>query len=371
MKKRVTISILLVIAIVFGGSMYYLYNKNKQSPIVYTTEKMEVKSIVIKTMATGNIVPKEEVTVKSNMPGIIQEILVKAGDNVKAGDVIAKVRVVPSIDALNSSKNQIQTAKINLDNQQKVYNRQKALYQKGVIALNEFDAVELAYQQAQQNYTASVQNYEIIKTGTTSGLGNAANTIIKSPVSGMILDVPVKVGTQVVQSNNFNDGTTIATVADIRNLIFKGKVDESEVGKIKEKLAIQITVGAIENKTFEAVLDYISPKGITENGAIQFEIEGTLVNRDNTFIRSGLSANASIILDKAENVPALKEALIQFEEKTQKPFVEVEIGNQKFEKRFVELGLSDGIYVQIKKGISDKDKVKVWNQVAEMPKPQN
>jgi HlyD family secretion protein len=367
MKKGVTIGILVIIVFVFGGSLYYLYNKNKQSPVVFQTEKSEVKTIVKKTIATGNIVPKEEVNIKPNISGIIQEILVKAGDFVKAGDVIAKVRVVPSIDAMNNSKNQVETAKINLENQTKLYNRQKSLYQKGVIATNEFDSAELAYSQAKQNYAAAVETYEIIKTGTTSGLGLAANTIIKSPVAGMILDVPVRIGTQVIQANNFNEGTTIASIADVGKLIFKGKVDESEVGKIKEKLPLEVTVGAIENKVFEAVLDYIAPKGKTENGAIQFEIEGTLINRDSTFIRSGLSANASIILQKVENVLALKESLIQFEDKTQKPFVEIEIGSQKYEKKYVELGLSDGIYVQIKSGVTNKDKIKIWNQTQSMP----
>ncbi len=371
MKKRTTLSILFLIVFVFGGALYYLYNKNAASPIVYTTDKMEVKTIVIKTIASGSIQPKEEVSVKPNVSGIIGQILVKAGDNVTIGDPIAIVRVVPNVSSLNNAQNQIKTNKIALDNQKKVYDRQKALFDKGVISANEFDAETLAYNQAKQNYDAATQNFEIIKTGTTSGLGSSANTIIKAPISGMILDVPVKVGAQVTESNQFNAGTEIATIADVTKLIFKGKVDESEVGKIKEKMPIEITVGAIENKIFDAVLEYISPKGITENGTIQFNIEGLLINNENTFIRTGLSANASVILNKAENVPALKEALVQFEEKTQKPFVEVEVGNQKFEKRFIELGLSNGIYVQIKKGITDKDKIKVWNQVAEMPQPQN
>lgn len=363
MKKGITISILVIIVAAFSGALYYLYNKNKQSPIVYQTDKLEVKTIVKKTIATGNIEPKEEVDIKPNISGIISKILVQAGDFVKPGDVIAIVRVVPDINSLNGSKNSVTSNKIALDNQKKVYDRQKALHDKGVISDNDFDAVELAYNQAVQNYESAVQNYEIIKTGTTSGLGKEANTIIKSPIAGMILDVPAEVGTQVIQANNFNEGSTIATVADVNKLIFKGKVDESEVGKIKEKLPIEITVGAIENKIFEAVLDYIAPKGVAENGAIQFEIEGALKNRDTTFIRSGLSANASIILEKAENVPAIKEALVQFEEKTDKPFVEVKTGDQQFKKVYIELGVSDGIYAHVLKGVTDKDEIKIWNQV--------
>src|SRR5690606_24613580 len=202
---------------------------------------------------------------------------------------------------------QVQTAKINLDNQEKIYNRQKTLFDKGVISANDYDAAEAAYKQAKQNYTATQQNFDIAKTGTTKGLGNVANTMIRSTVSGMVLEVHVKVGNQVIESNNFNEGTTSAGLADVGRMLFVGKVDESEVGKIKENLPIEITVGAIENKKFNAILNYIAPKRKTENGAIQFEIKGALTDRDSTFIRAGLSANASIILDKADEVLALKE----------------------------------------------------------------
>ncbi len=207
------------------------------------------------------------------------------------------------------------------------------------------------------------QNFDIIKTGTTRGLGATANTEIRATVSGMVLDVPVKTGNQVIEANNFNDGTTIAAIADVDKMIFEGKVDESEVGKIKENLPLEITVGAIENKKFDAILDYIAPKGVEENGAIQFEIKGTLNKKDTTFIRAGLSANASIILARADSVMAVKEALIQFDSKNQAPFVEVETGEQKFERKDIELGISDGIFVEIKNGIDKEDKIKVWNQI--------
>ncbi|RZJ35812.1 MAG: efflux RND transporter periplasmic adaptor subunit [Flavobacterium sp.] len=361
MKKGVTITILLFIAIVFVGSLYYLYAKNQEAPVTYETEMPEIRTITKTTIATGNIVPDEEVLIKPNISGIIEEIYIEAGGFVKAGDMIAKIRVVPNVSNLNATQNEVRTAKINLDNQQKVYNRQKTLFDKGVISANDFDAAEVAYKQAKQNYDATRQSYEIVKTGTTAGLGSAANTLIRSTVTGMVLDVPVKVGNQVIESNNFNEGTTIASLADVGKMIFVGKVDESEVGKIKEKLPIEITVGAIENKKFDAVLEYIAPKGKTENGAIQFEIKGALKNRDTTFIRAGLSANASIILEKADNVLSVKEALVQFDDKTQKPFVEVETAPQKFEKRNVTLGVSDGIYVEIKDGVKKGEKIKVWN----------
>jgi len=371
MKKGVTITILIIIAMAFFGSLYYLYAKNQQSPIVFETDKAEIKTIVKNTIATGNIVPDEEVLIKPNISGIIETVYIKAGDNIKAGDLIAKIKVVANVSNLNSTQNQVRTAKINLDNQEKLFQRQKTLFDKGVISANDFDAAQLAYNQAKQNYAASKQGFDIVKTGTTSGLGNYANTLIRSTVNGMVLDVPVKVGNQVIESNNFNEGTTIASVADVGRMIFVGKIDESEVGKIKVNLPIEITVGAIENKKFDAVLTDIAPKGKTENGAIQFEIKASLKNRDNTFIRAGLSANASIILEKADNVLAIKEALIQFDSKTQKPYVEVEKGNQKFERKDLILGVSDGIYVQVKSGLKSSDKIKVWNQglKTEEPKP--
>jgi HlyD family secretion protein len=361
MKKGATISILIFIAVVFFGALYYLYAKNQESPIVFKTDKAEIKTIIKNTIATGNIVPDEEVLIKPNISGIIETVYIKAGDDIKAGDLIAKIKVVANVSNLNSSQNQVKTAKIALDNQEKLFKRQKTLFDKGVISANDFDAAQLAYKQANQNYAASKQSFDIVKTGTTSGLGNYANTLIRSTVTGMVLDVPVKVGNQVIESNNFNEGTTIASVADVGRMIFVGKIDESEVGKIKEKLALEITVGAIENKKFEAVLQYIAPKGVKENGAIQFEIKASLPNKENTFIRAGLSANASIILERADKVLAIKESLIQFDKKTQKPYLEVETASQNFVRKNLVLGVSDGIYVEVIKGINAKDKIKVWN----------
>ncbi|OXA79687.1 HlyD family secretion protein [Flavobacterium aquidurense] len=362
MKKGVTVTILIFIAIVFFGALYYLYAKNQESPIVFKTEKAEIKTIVKTTIATGNIQPDEEVLIKPNISGIIEEVYIKAGEKIKAGDMIAKIRVVANVSNVSSTQNQVQTAKIALDNQEKIYKRQKTLFEKEVISANDFDAAQLAYTQAKQNYLAARQSLDIVKTGTTTSLGSYANTLIRSTVNGMVLAVPVKVGNQVIESNNFNEGTTIASVADVGRMIFIGKIDESEVGKIKVQMPIEITVGAIENKKFDAILTDIAPKGVVENGAIQFEIKASLENRDATFIRAGLSANASIILEKADKTLAIKESLVQFDKKTQKPYVEIETAPQKFQRKDLILGVSDGIYVQVKSGIKDSDKIKIWNQ---------
>ena len=363
MKKRVTIIILVTIILAFGGAMYYLYSKNAEDPVVYETETPSTQTIVKKTVATGSILPLEEVLIKPNISGVIEEIFVEGGDFVKSGDLLAIIKVVPNLNALNDARNNIEAAKIALEDQKRNFDRQKSLFDKGVVSRVDLERSQLTFDQAKQTYSAANKRYDIVKTGTTKGYGNAANTQIRATVSGMVLEVPVEVGNQVIESNNFNEGTTIAAIADVEKMIFEGKVDESEVGKIKENLPLEITVGAIEDVVFDAVLDYIAPKGNAENGAIQFEIKGTLKKQDTTFIRAGLSANASIILGRADSVLAVKEALVQFDGKTKKPFVEVATGDQQFERRDLELGISDGIFVEVKSGIGKEDKIKVWNAV--------
>ena len=363
MKKSVTIITLLVIVLAFGGSMYYLYQKNAEDPTVYETEQPSKQTIIKKTVATGSILPLEEVLIKPNISGVIEEVFVEGGDYVKSGDLLARIKVVPNLNALNDARNTIDEARIALDDQKRNLDRQKNLFENGVVSKVDLERAQVSFDQAQQAYSAANKRYDIVKTGTTRGYGNAANTMIRATVSGMVLDVPVEVGNQVIESNNFNEGTTIAAIADVEKMIFEGKVDESEVGKIKEDLPLEITVGAIENKVFDAILDYIAPKGKEENGAIQFEIKGTLNKQDTVFIRAGLSANASIILGRVDSVLAVKEALVQFDPKTKKPFVEIETGEQNFERKDVELGISDGIFVEIKSGISEEDKIKVWNEV--------
>ena len=365
MKKAITIIILLLIVVLFGGSLFYLYQKNQESPEVFKTEEPTTQTIVKKTMATGTLIPREEVEVKPNISGVVDKLFVKPGDNVEVGDMIAQLKVVPNITSLNSAKNQVRQSKINLANEKKVFQRQKELFERGVISENDFDLAKNSYDNVLQNVRAAEENLEIIETGTTQDAGNAATTEIKARISGMILDVPIEIGNQVIEANNFNEGTTIAIIAKTDDMIFKGKVDESEVGKVKEGLPLEITVGAIEDKTFDASLDYISPKGTEENGAVQFDIEGSLKRNDSIFIRAGLSANASIILERSKDVLAISEALVQFEKETNEPYVEVEVGEQKFEKRKVELGLSDGINVEVKSGIEEGDKIKVWNRVEE------
>jgi HlyD family secretion protein len=376
MKRTGTVITLIIILLLSIVGIYYIWQKDQQDPITYATEQPSMETIIKETVATGSIVPKEEVNIKPNISGVIDKIHVEAGDFVKAGDLIADIKVVPNVSSLTNAKNTIvgartsvETAKLALDTQKAIYNRQKALFDKGVVAANEFDLAQnnynnalQRYKQEQVNLTGAQQNYDIIRTGTTAGLGNYAQTSIRATVSGMVLDVPVKEGNQVIEANNFNEGTAIAMIADVSKMIFEGKVDESEVGKIKEGLALEITVGAFDNKKFDAILDYVAPKGIAENGAIQFAIKGTLkASQDSTFIRAGLSANASIILDRRDDVLSIKEALVQYDPKTKKPFVEIETGDQDFKRRDIELGLSNGINVEVLSGVKEGEQIKVWN----------
>ncbi len=377
MKRTGTIITLISILVAAVAGIYYIYIKDQQDPTIYEVEQASMRTITRETVATGNIVPAEEVNIKPNISGVIEKIHVEAGNYINAGDLIADIKVVPNVSTLTSARNSItgantavETAKLAMDNQKALYDRQEKLFRKGVISANEFDIAQNNYNNATQRYkqemvalTGARQNYDIARTGTTAGLGNYANTSVRATVSGMVLDVPVKVGNQVIEANNFNEGTPIAIIADVKQMIFEGKIDESEVGKIKLGLPLEITVGAFDNKKYNAVLDYIAPKGIAENGAIQFAIKGTLQTTEDEaqFIRAGLSANASIILEKAQDILAIKEALVQYDPKTNKPFVEIATGDQQFKRSNVVLGLSDGLYVEVKKGIKTSDKIKVWN----------
>lgn len=365
MKKTTTILILTAIVISFSGALYYLYQKNNESPEQFLTEKPSLQTIVKKTIATGSILPLEEVLIKPNISGVIEKIYVKGGDRVKTGDLIAQIKVVPNLSALNDAKDNIAAAQIAVSDQSRNFERQERLFEKKVISAADFQVAEIALKQANQRLTAAQKRYDIIKTGTTKGLGAAANTLIRATVSGMVLEVPVEVGNQVIESNTFNEGTTIAAIADVNEMIFEGKIDESEVGKISEGLPLEITVGALEDEKFEGRLDYIAPKGKKENGAIQFEIEGKLSLAPGVFIRAGLSANAAIILEKATSVLAIKESLLQFDKQTNAPFVEVAVGEQDFERRDLVLGVSDGIYVAVLSGIDEQADIKIWNAVSE------
>ena len=364
MKKIIIFSI---IGIAFIAVLLWFGKMNSKSPVEYETEKAFKTNIVKKTVATGKVTPLEEVEIKPQISGIIEKIYLEEGDKVKKGDLIAKVRVVPNEQSLSSARGRVSSANIQLTNAEISYNRNKTLYDKGVISRSEFEAIELSYNQAKQDLQNAQNDYQIIRRGF-SGSGGSANTNIRAQISGTVLEIPVKEGDQVIQSNNFNAGTTIASIADMNKMIFEGKVDEAEVGKIKKDIDLDITLGAVDNKKFPAKLNFIAPKGTEESGAVQFTIKADVTLDDNYFLRAGYSANAEIVLEQKDSVLSIKESLLQFDKKTEKPYVEIKTGDDKFERKDIEIGISDGINVEIVSGITADDEIKVWNKKAKKDK---
>jgi len=351
---KILLGLLLVSA--FGYTLYFLYEKSQTKPIVYETDSPVIIDIIKKTTATGSVVPRKEIEIKPVVSGIIDELFVEEGEMIKKGDLIARIRIIPNMINLNNAKSRIEVAKINLKDAKRNYDRQLGLLEKGVIAKVDFESYETAYKNAQEELETAQETLELIEEGQTKNAGGQTNTLVKSTIEGMILDLPVEVGYQVIEANNFNAGTTIATIADMGEMVFEGNIDETEVGKIKEGMPLILIIGAIEDIEFEASLEHISPKGVEVNGAVQFEIKADVVLLEDQFIRSGYSANASIVLDKADSVLAISESLLQFENDT--VFVEVETSPQVFEKRYIKIGLSDGINIEVIEGLSKDDKIK-------------
>jgi HlyD family secretion protein len=360
MKIFLKIILGLVILLIFAGTLAFLYNKSREKTVAYPTTPPFFTTIIKKAVATGSIVPRKEIEIKPQVSGVVGKIYVQPGDKVKEGDLLAKVKIIPDLVNLNKAESRLNMAKIKLEDAKKSCDRRQKLFKKGIIAESEFQEYEMAYDSAKEELIAAETNLQLVKEGIAKTMGNTTNTLIRSTIDGMVLDVPVEEGNFVIETNNFNDGTTIASVADMGEMIFEGKVDESEVGKIKTGMDLILTVGAIENETFGALLEYISPKGVEEKGAIQFEIKANVKLKRSHFLRAGYSANADIVLDRRDNILAISESLLQFEDG--KPFVEVQTAPQHFEKRVVQLGLSDGINIEVLSGLTQTDKIKVWNK---------
>ncbi len=356
MKTILKILMGLIVLGVFAYTMYYLWEKSQVKPVVYETTQAFKTDIIKKTTATGSVKPRKEIEIKPKVSGIIDEIFVTEGQVLKKGDLIARVKIIPNMVSLNNAQARVDRAKMQMEYEKTVYDRQKELFKKDVIAQSDFDEVEIKYHNSQQEVNAAIENLELIRDGETSNVKSTTNTLIASTIEGMILEIPVEEGNSVIESNTFNDGTTIATVADMGEMVFEGKIDESEVGKIKEGMPLILTIGAIENVEFDAVLEHISPKGVEENGAVQFEIKAQVELRDDYFIRAGYSANAAIVLNRQDSVLAVSESLLLFEDGN--TYVEIETSPQVFEKRKIITGLSDGINIEVIKGLTKDDKIK-------------
>lgn len=362
MSKKAKI-ILIIIAIGFVVALVWFGKKNKKSIVEYETETPFKTTIIKKTVATGKVTPLEEIEIKPQITGIIDRILLLEGSKVKKGDLIATVRVVPNEQSLISAKGRVNNIKIRVNNAKIQFDRNKNLFDKGVISRQDFEQIELTYDQSKQDLKNAQNDYMIIKRGSASS-GNAANTSIIAQMSGTILEIPVKEGDQVIQSNNFNAGTTIASIADMSKMIFEGKVDESEVGKLISGSDIEVSIGAIEGEKFPAKLNFIAPKGTEEGGAVQFKIKADVSLSDKFFIRAGYSANADIVLEKRDSVLSIKEALLKFDKKTEEPYVEVKQADGTFKKETLKLGTSDGVNVEILEGVTITDEIKIWNKAS-------
>lgn len=340
----------------FAWTLVFLYEKSKEQPVVFQTASAAVRDIVQKTVAAGAIVPRQEVAIKPRVSGIVERLAVEAGQHVKKSDLIALIRIVPNVVNLNAAEARLAAARISMKTAEREYSRQKLLHAQQLLSQGDLNRAELEFELARQELSAAEDNLQLVRDGAIRGSGKVSNRV-ESTVDGMVLEVLVKEGASVIETNNFNEGTTIASVADMTDMIFKGRVDESEVGKLRENMPVSIRVGALEAERFEGRLEYIAPKGIEREGTIEFEVRAALKLPQGAFIRANYSANADIILDRRDGALAIEERLLQFD--GGKPYVEVETQPQKFERRPVVLGLSDGIYVEVKDGLTQEEAVKV------------
>ena len=358
---RITLGLFTIVALVFV--LKYFNDANSESIIDYDTQTPFYTSLNTNVVATGKLNPEDEIELKPQVTGIVDMIYVEEGDMIQKGDLIAKIRVVPNEQSLVSANSRINSSKLSFDNSKRLFDRSKELFSKGVISKQDFENAELSLNQAQESLKQAQNDFKIIKQGSLSG-GGSANTNIVAQISGTILEIPVREGNQVIESNNFNAGTTIATVADMSIMIFEGQVDEAEVGKLEEGKDIKVVLGALGEEEFPSKLTFVAPKGIEVNGAVQFKIKAN-VEIPTSKVRAGYSANAIIEIENTENSLCIKESLIQFNRFTEKPFVEILNDDGVFVKKDITIGISDGISVEVLEGVKEDDKIKVWNKVLE------
>jgi HlyD family secretion protein len=366
MKKYFKYILMALVAVIFIGTFVFLYIKSQPQPEVYdefTLQRMDIRKT---TVVTGKIEPRNEVNVKPQISGIITEILKEAGETVQEGEVIAKVKVIPDMGSLSAAQSRLRLAEINRKQAQTDYDREKTLFDKGLVAADEYDKIAQALRQAREEVDAAQDNLEVVRDGVSKSNASASSTLIRSTITGLILDIPVKVGNSVILANTFNDGTTIATVANMNDLIFRGNIDETEVGRLSTGMTMKITIGALQDLKFDARLEYIAPKATDQNGANQFEIKAAVNLPSNaTNIRSGYSANAEIVLAEAKNVLAVQESAIEFDgDDTYVYVIKGEGDKQTYERRKVQTGISDGINIEIRSGVKPDERIRGPKMIA-------
>ncbi len=365
MKKFFKWGLLFLVALIFIGTFVFLYQKSRKKETSYQTVSPEVTDLYKSTIVTGKIEPRDEVLIKPQINGIIAEIYKKAGEQIRKDEVIAKVKVIPEMSSLNSAESSVRMAEINLRQTEKDYQRMKNLYEQKLVSEEEFDKARVTLEQNREELRNREDALNIIREGISKSNASFSTTLVRSTIDGLILDIPVKVGNSVIMSNTMNDGTTIASVANMHDLLFKGKIDETEVGKIHEGMPVTLTIGALQDQKFQAVLEYISPKAVETNGTNQFEIEAALRDSSGTRIRSGYSANAEIILDQALQVIAIPEGCIEFNGDSTFVYILKQEAPQQFERRQVITGVSDGIKIEVKSGLNKNDRIRGNMQMPE------
>ncbi len=353
------IVLLSFVGLLVLSTFIFLWKKAQPVVTVYEIVTPATGTVETKTVATGHVEPRYEVLIKPQISGIISELMKEAGQKVTAGEIIARVKVIPEMVQLNSAESRVNVADISLKQIESTFKRDEQLFKQGIMTAEEYDVSKANYMKAKEEYANAQNALEIVRDGIAKNSKVSSTTQIRSTITGMILHVPVKVGNSVIQSNNFNEGTTIASVADMNDMIFRGNVDETEIGKINEGMPIKLTIGALESQTFQAVLEYVSPKGEEKNGAIQFEIKAAVSLPDTAFVRAGYSANAEIVLKRAENVLTIPESTVEF--RGDSAFVQLvkqEKPTQIFERHPIKTGLSDGIKIEVKEGLTSSDKIR-------------
>jgi HlyD family secretion protein len=358
-KKIVRAFLLSLLGLAVLGTFYFLWKKMQPVEVVYEIISPEQGLIETKTVATGNVEPRFEILIKPQISGIISELMKEAGQHVTSGEIIATVKVIPEMVQLNSAESRVNIADINFKQVESTFKRDEQLFKQGIMNAEEHDVSKANYLKSKEELVNAQNALEIVRDGIAKNSKMASTTQIRSTITGMILDVPVKVGNSVIQTNNFNEGTTIASVANMNDMIFRGYVDETEIGRIHEGMPIKLTVGAIENQTFEAILEYVSPKGQEKSGAIQFEIKAAVTIPDSVFIRAGYSANAEIVLKRADDVLTIPESSVTFSgDSTFVQILKQENPKQVFEKHVIKTGLSNGIKIEVKEGLTAEDKIR-------------
>ena len=361
MKKFLKIFLGVLFAALLLGTFVFLWQKTRPVKVVYTIVQPKLDTLKQFVVATGKVEPRDEVLIKPQISGIVSDVYKEAGQMVRKGEVIATVKVVPEMGQLSSAESRVSVAEISLAQTRREHDRTTALHDKGVVSDEEFEQGRTDLQKAEEELQNAKENLEIVKNGITSRYKELSNTQIRSTIDGMILDVPIKVGNSVIQANTFNDGTTIASVADMSNMLFRGNVDETDVGKLHEGMPVKLTIGALQNVELDANLEYVSPKATEDNGVIMFEVKAAVKIPADVFVRAGYSANASIVIESREGVLTLPESTVEFE--GEKTYVYLltsaeDIAEQTFDKREVKIGLSDGINIELTEGVTADDKVR-------------